>query len=68
MEFLRSSFLWRVIGDEMVFVLPIQAEEEIAPAVDEIFELTQRVTGHYRMDDFMNFYPINDRCKRHSNS
>lgn len=45
MEFLRSSFLWCVIGDEMVFVLPIQAEEEIAPAVDEIFELTQRVTG-----------------------
>lgn len=44
MEFLRLSFLWRVIGDEMVFVLPIQAENEIAAAVDEIFELTQKVT------------------------
>ncbi|MCI7098848.1 MAG: hypothetical protein MR966_08105 [Lachnospiraceae bacterium] len=41
---LEACFLWRVIGDEMVFVLPIQNKNELLPAIDAIFEVTQRIS------------------------
>lgn len=39
-----SCFLWRVIGDEMIFVLPVQSEQEIATSIDAAFEVTQRIS------------------------
>lgn len=41
---LSSCFLWKVIGDEMIFVLPIQSEAELPLSVDAIFEVTQRIS------------------------
>lgn len=41
---LEGSFLWRVIGDEMVFVYPISSKDELYLAVDAIFRITQRVS------------------------
>lgn len=41
---LSSCFLWRVIGDEMVYVLPLESEEQLKLAVDAIFEVTQRIS------------------------
>ena len=41
---LEGSFLWRVIGDEMVFVYPISSRDELYLAVDAIFRVTQRVS------------------------
>lgn len=40
---LMYSYLWRVIGDEMIFVLLIQSEKELPKLVDSIFEVTQHV-------------------------
>ena len=36
--------LWRVIGDEMIFVLPIYAMDELPLIVDNIFEVTQQMS------------------------
>ena len=44
MQELSTSILWRVIGDEMIFVLTVYSLEEIGEAVDEIFEVTQRTS------------------------
>lgn len=41
---LFTSYLWRVIGDEIVFVLPIQSESSLTDAVEAIFEVTQRIS------------------------
>ena len=41
---LFSSYLWRVIGDEIIFVLPVQSEDSLNDAVDAIFEVTQRIS------------------------
>ena len=41
---LEGSFLWRVIGDEMVFVYPISSRDELYLAVDAVFRVTQRVS------------------------
>lgn len=49
---LQASYLWRVIGDEMIFVLPIQSEAVLVDAVDAIFEVTQRVSISLRSGRF----------------
>lgn len=49
---LGACILWRVIGDEMVFVLPIQAKNEILPAIDAIFEVTQRISFSLKSGKF----------------
>lgn len=41
---LFTSYLWRVIGDEVIFVLPIQSESSLTDAVEAIFEVTQRIS------------------------
>lgn len=41
---LASSYLWRVIGDEIIFVLPIYVKENLINVVNSIFEETQYVT------------------------
>lgn len=41
---LSSSYLWRVIGDEMIFVLPIRSETAIQETVKAIFEVTQKIS------------------------
>lgn len=41
---LSHCFLWRVIGDEMVYVLSTDSEEELKLAVDSIFEVTQKIS------------------------
>lgn len=43
-ETLSASYLWRIIGDEVVFVLLVRDEENITQAVKAIFEVTQRVS------------------------
>jgi len=40
---LQLSYLWRIIGDEIVFVLPINSEKDLVSAVEGIFEVTQRL-------------------------
>lgn len=49
---LLASYLWRVIGDEMIFVLPIQSETVLVDAVDAIFEVTQRISISLRSGRF----------------
>lgn len=49
---LIASYLWRVIGDEMIFVLPIQSETVLVDAVDAIFEVTQRISISLRSGRF----------------
>lgn len=49
---LIASYLWRVIGDEMIFVLPIQSETVLEDAVDAIFEVTQRISISLRSGRF----------------
>ena len=44
MPALQSSTLWRVIGDEIVFILTINDKQQICESVDAIFEITQRIT------------------------
>ena len=41
---LATSVLWRVIGDEMVFVLPIQMGLELPEKIDAIFDVVQRIS------------------------
>lgn len=41
---LSSCNLWRVIGDEMIFVMTIYTKEELGLAVESIFEVTQKVS------------------------
>lgn len=41
---LFTSSLWRVIGDEVIFLLPVQSESELTDAVEAIFEVTQRIS------------------------
>lgn len=41
---LVSCFLWRVIGDEMVFVLPVYSSKELPTSIDAIFEVAQRIS------------------------
>ena len=43
-DVLFTSYLWRVIGDEIVFVLPVQNEFALTEAVEAIFEVTQKIT------------------------
>lgn len=43
-DILFTSYLWRVIGDEMIFVLPVQSETALSEAVDAVFEVTQRIS------------------------
>ena len=41
---LQACLLWRVIGDETVFVLPVSSRKEITEAVGSVFEVTQRIS------------------------
>lgn len=51
-EFLYGTSLWRVIGDEMVFVLPISTEAQLLEAVDAIYEITQKISASLRNGKF----------------
>ena len=44
MDVLSSSVLWRIIGDEMVFDLPIHSEDVLPEAVSAVFEVTQHIS------------------------
>lgn len=44
MPALEDCFLWRVIGDEMIFVSPIQNINQISKIIDNIFEVIQQIT------------------------
>ena len=44
--------LWRVIGDEMIFVMPIYSIEEMAMAIDSVFEVTQKISKHLKNGKF----------------
>lgn len=43
-DILSTCYLWRVIGDEMVFVLPIHSENTLPEVIDAVFEVTQRIS------------------------
>lgn len=49
---LSTCSLWRVIGDEMIFVMPIYSVEEMAIAVDSVFEVTQKISRHLKNGKF----------------
>lgn len=51
---LQGASLWRVIGDEMVFVYQIIDKKELYTAVDAIFRITQRVSTSIRTGSFFN--------------
>lgn len=53
---LQGASLWRVIGDEMVFVYQIIDKRELYPAVDAIFRITQRVSLSIRTGKFFNTF------------
>lgn len=57
---LQGASLWRVIGDEMVFVYQIIDKRELYPAVDAIFRITQRVSLSIRTGKFFNTFAHND--------
>lgn len=41
---LAGTILWRVIGDEMIFVMAISRQEQLCECVRSIFEITQRIS------------------------
>ena len=49
---LFTSYLWRVIGDEMIFVLPVQSESALTESVEAIFEVTQRISISLKSSKF----------------
>lgn len=49
---LAACNLWRVIGDEMIFVMPIYSLEEIGTVLDSIFEVLQRMTKSLKSGKF----------------
>lgn len=49
---LAACNLWRVIGDEMIFVMPIYALTELGVAVDSIFEVTQKISKSLKNGKF----------------
>lgn len=51
-DVLFTSYLWRVIGDETIFVLPVQSETALSEAVDAVFEVTQRISISLRSGKF----------------
>ena len=61
-ECLVSSFLWRVIGDETVFVLRISSQKELYSAIDDIFEVTQGIANSLKSGKF--FETIEDQSLR----
>ena len=57
---LERSSLWRVIGDEVVFVLPVQSEESIENAIEAIFRLLMRLTTSIKTGKF--FETLSSQC------
>ena len=49
---LSMANLWRVIGDEIVFVMPIQHENELEDAVSELFEVTTKISFSIKCGKF----------------
>ena len=49
---LFTSYLWRVIGDEVIFILPVQSESGLTDAVEAIFEVTQRISVSLKSGKF----------------
>lgn len=49
---LSTCSLWRVIGDEMIFVMPIYSTEELVIVVDSIFEVTQKISRRLKLGKF----------------
>lgn len=41
---LSDSRLWRVIGDEMIFITPVRSKTNLREIVSKIFEVTQKVS------------------------
>lgn len=41
---LSDSRLWRVIGDEMIFITPVRSKANLREIVSKIFEVTQKVS------------------------
>ena len=44
--------LWRVIGDELIFVVPVYTEEELPEIVDEIFRTEQIISFNLKSGSF----------------
>lgn len=51
-EFLQLAYLWRVIGDEMVFMMKISNKKELRDAIDSIFSLTQEISTKLKNGKF----------------
>lgn len=49
---LSTCSLWRVIGDEMIFVMPIYSMQEIVSAIDSVFEVTQKISKNLKNGKF----------------
>ncbi|MBR0429700.1 MAG: hypothetical protein IJK17_06425 [Lachnospiraceae bacterium] len=48
----NDSLLWRVIGDEMVFVLTLYDENEMIEAVDSVFKVLTNLNNYLKTGDF----------------
>lgn len=57
---LESSSLWRVIGDEVVFSLPVESEEAIVNAINSIFRLLMKITMSIKTGKF--FETLSSQC------
>ena len=60
---LEACILWRVIGEETVFVLPISLQKEIGDAVDSIFEVTQKLSVSLKNGAFFSLLEEQDITK-----
>lgn len=49
---LESSLLWRIIGDEIVFVKTIYSTSDLVRSINEIFLITQEVSTSLKNGDF----------------
>lgn len=64
---LEACILWRVIGDETVFVLPISLQKEIGDAVDSIFEVTQKLSVSLKNGAFFSLLEEQDITRHEIN-
>jgi hypothetical protein len=50
---LANSQMWRVIGDEVIFVLPIQNKTMLVSSIDSIFKLLQEMVRSLKNGNFI---------------
>lgn len=57
---LSLGHLWRVIGDEIIFVLQIMTYDQLKSAVSDIFSLTQELALSLKLGKFFDDLPRNN--------